>query len=201
MKIVLVGANGTIGKKVHELLFAEGHEVLKVGKSSGDFQVDIADRESVRRLYAKIGAFDAVANASGDVAFALLEKLGADQWNLSLGSKLMGQVHLVQEAIPFIRENGSFTLVSGIIGDDPIFAGVAAATVGRAIEGFAYAAANELPKGLRINVISPTLLVESLKEYGPYFPGYTPVEGTKVAQAYKKSILGNQTGQTYRLHP
>ncbi|MBS1963726.1 MAG: short chain dehydrogenase [Bdellovibrionales bacterium] len=201
MKIVLVGANGTIGKKVHELLFAEGHEIVKVGKTSGDFQVDIADRESVRRLYAKIGAFDAVANASGEVAFAPFEKLGAAEWGLSLGSKLMGQVHLVQEALPYIREKGSFTLISGIVGDDPIFSGVAAAAVNRAIEGFVIAAANELPKGLRINVVSPTLLVESLKEFGPFFPGYTPVEGTQVAQAYKKSIFGNRTGQKYTLYP
>lgn len=200
MKIVLVGANGTIGRKVLEMLVAEGHEVVKVGKTSGDFQVDISDRESVRKLYQKIGTFDAVANASGDIAFAPFEKLGPEQWELSLKSKFLGQVHLVQEAIPFIKEKGSFTLVSGVIGDDPIYAGVAAAAVGRAIEGFAFAAANELPKGLRINVISPTLLTESLKQYGPFFPGYIPVEGSKVAQAYKKAIFGNQTGRTYAVH-
>lgn len=201
MKVVLVGANGTIGKKVLEMLVADGQEVVKVGKTSGDFQVDIADRESVRKLYQKIGAFDAVANASGDVAFAPFEKLGPEQWDLSLRSKLMGQVHLVQEALPFIREKGSFTLISGIVGDDPIFSGVAAAAVNRAIEGFAVAAASELPKGLRINVVSPTLLVESLKEYGPFFPGFAPIEGAKVAQAYKKSIFGNRTGQKYALYP
>jgi NAD(P)-dependent dehydrogenase (short-subunit alcohol dehydrogenase family) len=200
MKIILFGANGTIGSKVLELLNQEGHEVVKVGKTSGDFQADITDRESLRALYKKIGSFDAVANASGDIAFAPLEKLGPAEWSFSLGSKLMGQISLVQEAIPFIQEKGSFTLVSGITGDDPIYAGVAAATVSRAIEGFVFAAANELPKGLRINVVSPTLLTESLAEFGAFFPGYETVPGAKVAQAYKKSIFGNQTGRKYVLY-
>lgn len=200
MKIVLVGARGTIGSKVDELLAREGHEVVRVGKTSGDFRANIEDRASIRALYEKIGSFDAVANASGDVAFAPLEKLGPKDWERSLGSKLMGQIHLVQEALPFIREKGSFTLISGVTGDDSIASGVAAATVARAIEGFVYAAANELPKGLRINVVSPTLLTESVKEYGAYFPGYETVEGARVALAYQKSIFGNQTGRKYTVY-
>ena len=79
-----------------------------------------------------------------------------------------------------------------------IRAGVAATTVNRAIEGFVMAAAVELPKGLRINVISPTVLTESEKVYGPFFPGFISVEGAKVAQAYKRSILGVQTGQVLK---
>jgi NAD(P)-dependent dehydrogenase (short-subunit alcohol dehydrogenase family) len=200
MRIVLIGAGGTIGSKVREPLEAEGHEVIPVGKNSAAYQVDIASRESVRELYQRVASFDAVANASGDVAFAPLAELSAEHWTLSLGSKLLGQIHLVQEALPYIRDKGSFTLVTGIIGDDPILGGVAPATVGRAIEGFVQAAAFELPKGLRINVVSPTLLRESLKTYGRHFPGYIPVDGWKVAQAYKKSILGIQTGQIYRVH-
>lgn len=199
MKIVLVGATGTIGKAVVSGLQEAGHELIKVGKTSGDFQVDIKSRESVRALYQKLGSFDAVANASGEVAFAPLAKLGQAEWQHSLGSKLLGQIHLVQEAIPFIRENGSFTLVSGILSEVPIRAGVAATTVNRAIEGFVMAAAVELPKGLRINVISPTVLTESEKVYGPFFPGFISVEGAKVAQAYKRSILGVQTGQVLKV--
>jgi len=131
------------------------------------------------------------------VAFAPLSALGAEQWQLSLNNKLMGQINLVQEALPFIRERGSFTLVSGVLSKESIMAGVAASTVGRALEGFAMAAATELPKGLRINVVSPTVLKESEKQYGAFFPGFIPVEGWKVAQAFKKSILGVQTGRTY----
>ena len=199
MKIVLVGANGTIGSLVSKALEGSGCEIIKVGKKSGDFQVDITKRESVRALYRNLGSFDAVVNASGDVAFAPLPNLTPEQWELSLSSKLMGQVHLVQEALPFIREKGSFTLVSGVLSSEFIQAGVAATMVNRAIEGFVQASAIELPKHLRINVISPTVLKESEKAYGAFFPGFIPVEGWKVAQAYKKSVLGAQTGQIYKV--
>src|SRR6266851_8757729 len=119
--------------------------------------------------------------------------------SFSLGSKLMGQINLVQEAIPFINEKGSFTLVSGVLNEEPIFAGVAGATVSGALEGFVRATAIELPKGLRINVVSPTILKESEAQFGPFFPGVIPVEGWRVAQAYKRAILEVQTGQVYKV--
>lgn len=199
MKIILIGAKGTIGSAVQKAFENTGHEIIRVGKSSGDFQVDIASRESVKALYKKVGSFDAVANASGDVAFAPLGQLGDDQWKLSLSSKLMGQINLVQEAIPYINEGGSFALVTGILSSEFIRAGVAASTVNRAIEGFAQSAAIELPKKLRINVISPALLKESEKDYGDFFPGFVTVEGSKVGQAYKRAILGAETGKIYQV--
>ncbi len=199
MKIVLFGATGTIGREVRRTLEEAGHELVTVGRKSGDFQADMTDRESLRSLFKKLGSFDAVVSASGDVAFAPLGQLGDAEWELSLGGKLMGQINLVQEGIPFMNERGSFTLISGILSREPIFAGVAASTVGGALESFAMAAAVELPKGIRINVVSPTVLKEAEKAYGPFFPGYIPVEGWKVAQAYKKSIMGVQTGRVFRV--
>src|SRR6202521_1438209 len=199
MKIVLIGANGKIGELLQTAMAGAGHEIVKVGRKSGDFQVDIASRESIRQLYQVVGSFDAVAVAAGEVVFAPLLQLTAENWRFSLGSKLMGQISLVQEAIPFINERGSFTLVSGVLNEEPIFAGVAGATVSGALEGFVRAAAIELPKGLRINVVSPTLLKESEAHYGPFFPGMIPVEGCKVGQAYKRAILGAQTGRVYKV--
>ncbi|MFL5812268.1 MAG: short chain dehydrogenase [Bdellovibrionia bacterium] len=199
MKVILFGATGAIGTQVQKALETSGHEVIGVGRKTGRYQADMGDRESLRKLYQTIGSFDAVVSAAGEVAFAPLERLGAEEWKRSLEGKFLGQVQLVQEAIPYIREKGSFTLVSGILADEPIVAGAAATAVNRAIEGFALAAAIELPKGLRINVVSPTVLEESMKTYGPFFPGFIPVPGAKVAQAFLKSILGAQTGEVYRV--
>jgi NADP-dependent 3-hydroxy acid dehydrogenase YdfG len=199
MKIVLIGANGKIGELVQTAMAGAGHEIVKAGRKSGDFQVDIESRESIRQLYQVVGSFDAVAVAAGEVVFAPLSQLTAENWQFSLGSKLMGQISLVQEAIPFINERGSFTLVSGVLNDEPIFASAAAAAVSGALEGFARAAAVELPKGLRINVVSPTILKESEAQFGPFFPGVIPVEGWRVAQAYKRAILGVQTGRVYKV--
>src|ERR1700682_1533074 len=198
MKIVLIGANGKIGELVQKALAGAGNGIVKVGRKSGDFQVEIENRERVRKLYQAVGSFDAVAIAAGEIAFAPLSELTAEKWQFSFGSKLMGQIKLVQEAIPFINEKGSFTLVSGVLNEEPIFAGVAGATISGALEGFVRAAAIELPKGLRINVVSPTILKESA-HMGSFFPGVIPVEGWRVAQAYKRAILGVQTGRVYRV--
>ncbi|MEK6772871.1 MAG: short chain dehydrogenase [Bdellovibrionota bacterium] len=200
MKILLVGANGAVGKHVKNVMSEAGHEVISIGKKSGDFQMNIEDASSIESVYKRIGSFDAVAIAAGDVAFAPLAALSSEQWGTSLQSKLMGQIKLVQQALPYINEKGSFTLISGILGEEFILGGAIASTVNSAIEGFAQAAAFELPKGLRINVVSPTLLKDSVGTYGPYFPGFLPVDGEKVAQAFKKSIMGIQTGTIYRVH-
>src|SRR5260370_9245041 len=199
MKIILVGENGKIGELGQKALGGAGNEIVKVGQKSGDFRLEIENRESVRKLYQAVGSFDAVAIAAGAVAFAPLSELTAEKWQFSLGSKLMGQINLVQEAIPFINEKGSFTLVSGVLNDEPIFAGVAASTVSGALEGFVQATAIELPKGLRINVVNPTILKESEAKFGPFFLGMIPVEGWKVGQAYKRAILGAQTVRVYKV--
>src|SRR5438094_7956297 len=106
MKIVLIGANGKIGELVQKALAGAGHEIVKVGHKSGDFQVEIENRESVRKLYQAVGSFDAVAIAAGQVALAPLPELTADKWQVSLGSKLMGQINPVQEALPVINDKG-----------------------------------------------------------------------------------------------
>src|ERR1700733_3574827 len=199
MKIVLIGANGKIGELVQTATAGDDNGDVKAGRKTGDFQVDIESRESIRQLYQVVGSFDAVAIAAGEVAFAPLSELTAEKWQFSLGSKLLGQISLVQEAIPFINERGSFTLVSGVLNEEPIFAGVAGATVSGALEGFVRAAAVGLPKRLRINVVSPTILKESEARMGSFFPGVIPVEGWKVGQAYKRAILGAQTGRVYKV--
>src|SRR5258707_11545971 len=113
MRIILIGANGTIGELVQKALAGTGHEIVKVGRKSGDFQVEIENRESVGKLYQAVRSFDAVAIAAGEVAFAPLSEVTAEKWQVFMGNQLMGQINLVQEAIPFIKEKGSFTLVSG----------------------------------------------------------------------------------------
>jgi NAD(P)-dependent dehydrogenase (short-subunit alcohol dehydrogenase family) len=67
------------------------------------------------------------------------------------------------------------------------------------VEGFVKAAATELPRGLRINCISPTVLSESA-DYHAHFPGFTPVPAREVAQAYLRAILNPGTGRIIKLH-
>lgn len=199
MKIVIVGASGTVGSAVSELL-AQDHQVIRVGHSQGDATVDMRDPASIKALFAKLGQFNALVVASGSVAFNGLTEMSDEQWQVGLESKLMGQINLTRAAIPYLNDKGSITLISGILSEEPINWGVSASTVNGAIDHFVKAAACELPRGLRINVVSPTVLEESMDKYADFFPGFVPVPAAKVAQAYKKSVLGIQTGQVFRVN-
>ena len=196
MKILLIGANGTVGSAVDKEL-AQRHEVIRIGRSSGDFQVDISDSASIRALFEKTGKFDALVCAAGNVTFAPLAEMSSQSFALGLQDKLMGQVNLLLIGREFANDGASFTFTSGILNRDPIRTGASAALVNGAIDAFVKAAAIELPRGLRINSVSPNVLLEAMGSYAPYFRGFKPVPAADVALAYAKSVEGLQTGQTY----
>lgn len=196
MKIILVGATGTVGKAVTQEL-EQRHTVISVGNTQGDFQVDICDRESIESLYQQIGNFDALVSATGEVYFGSLHEFTPEQYQIGLNSKLMGQVNLVLAGLKYINPHGSFTLTSGILNRDPIRFGSSAAMVNGALDAFVKGAAIEMPNGVRINAVSPTVLVESMDNYAPFFRGFEPVPASRVALAYSKSVEGAQTGVVY----
>jgi NADP-dependent 3-hydroxy acid dehydrogenase YdfG len=198
MKIVLIGAAGTLGSAVDKALNAR-YEIVRVGRKSGDFQVDITDPASIEQLFSKIGEFDAVVSTAGDVHFGPLADFTQDKFQIGLRSKLMGQVNLVAFGLKHIRDCGSFTLTTGQINEDPISVGASGAMINGGLEAFARSAAIELPRGLRINVVSPTVTEESWSAFGPFFPGQKPVPASDAALGYVKSVEGMQTGKVYRI--
>ena len=198
MKIILVGASGTIGQAIDREL-RERHDIVRVGRNSGELQVNIAEPASIRRLFEQTGTFDALISAAGNAHFGALEELSAREFAVGLDDKLMGQINLVLIGSEFANDGASFTLTSGVLSEDPIRYGAAVSTVNAALDGFVRAAAIELPRGLRINGVSPTILEESLPAYGPFFRGFKAVPAATVALAYAKSAEGRQTGQVYRV--
>jgi NADP-dependent 3-hydroxy acid dehydrogenase YdfG len=198
MKIILIGGAGTLGSAVDNALKAR-HEIVRVGRKSGDLQVDITSLVSIEQLFSKIGEFDAVVSTAGDVHFGPLAEFTQDKFQIGLHSKLMGQVNLVVLGLKHIRNGGSFTLTTGQINEDPISAGASGAMVNGGLEAFARSAAIELPRGLRINVVSPTVTEEAWSAFGPFFPGQKPVPASEAALGYVKSVEGMQTGKVYRI--
>lgn len=198
MRILIVGGTGTIGQAVVKELQGR-HTVLTASRAKGDFQVDIADRASIEKMYQAAKNLDAVIATTGAVHFAELSEMSPENYSIGLNSKLMGQVNLVLLGQHYLNEKGSFTLTSGLLSQEPIRAGSSASMVNAGLEGFVRGAAVELPKGLRINVVSPTIITESLPSYGPYFRGFESVSAARAALAYSKSVEGVQTGQVYRV--
>jgi NAD(P)-dependent dehydrogenase (short-subunit alcohol dehydrogenase family) len=197
MKIIIIGATGTIGKHVVKAL-ETGNEIIKVGSKSGDYQVDITNPASIKDLFEKIGPFDALISAAGDGHFGPLNAMTDTDFRVGINSKLMGQVNLVLIGQHYINPKGSFTLTSGSLSGDPVVLGAAVSAINGALDSFVKAAAIELDNGIRINVVGPDVVEES-PEYFPFFPGHIPVSMQRVAMAYVKSVLGAQTGQVYKV--
>lgn len=198
-RILVVGATGTVGSAVAKRLESVGHEVVRAGRHSGDVQVDIGSEASVHALFERVGELDAIVSASGHVHFGPIEQMTAEQFDVGLQGKLLGQVRLALVGQAHLRDGGSITLTTGILAQEPIREGANATAVNAAIEGFVLAASIELPRGIRINAVSPTVLVESLETYGPYFSGFEAAPGERVALAYQRSVDGAQTGRVYRV--
>lgn len=201
LRILLVGASGTLGRAVAAEL-GQRHDIVSAGRESGDIRMDLTHADSIRRGLAAAGALDAVVCTAGNATFAPLADFvaadfGSSLHTLGIADKLLGQVNLALAARDVLREGGSITLIAGSLSQQPVAQGSSASLVNGAIESFVRAAAIELPRGLRINAVSPSVLAESLEAYGPYFRGFEPVPAARAALACSRSVEGAQTGRVY----
>lgn len=194
MRIIVIGATGDIGRSACAEL-EKRHEIIAVGRSGGQHQLDMSDINAVKSLYDKVGNFDAVVSCAGDATFAPLAELNPQTFMVGLRQKVMGQVNLVLAGLDLIANNGSFTLTSGVLDRDPIRMGTNAATANGAIAGFVKSAAIEMQRGLRVNVVSPGMLDVSAPRYGTLFRGHKPVASQDVGLAYAKCVEGATTGE------
>lgn len=195
MKIIIIGAGGSVGSTAAEAL--EGrHELIRVGQQSGDIRVNVDDIGSIRDMYRQTGNVDAVVIAVGHGHFGPVAEMSGEQWMKGIYHKALPQVNVVLEGIPFVNDGGSFTLTSGVLNRDPISGGSCSASANGAIDGFVLGAAVDMPRGIRINSVSPGLLRNSVERFKGKFPGHDPVSSRRVGLAYCKSVEGVITGQT-----
>lgn len=194
MKIIIVGATGAVGKTAVDALSGR-HEVIRVGRTSGDVQMDIEDIDSIRKMYNKVGKVDAVVCAVGHVHFGPVHKMTSEQFMEGINGKVLPQVNLVLEGFDYVNDGGSFTLTSGVTNRDPIRGGSCAAAANGALDGFVVGAAADMPRGIRINVVSPEVLETCRAAYDGFFPGHVHVSDEAVGLAYSKAVEGCLSGQ------
>jgi NAD(P)-dependent dehydrogenase (short-subunit alcohol dehydrogenase family) len=189
MKVIVVGASGTIGKAVADAL-ATRHQVLRASRN-GTLNVDISRPSSIGAMYRNAGRVDAVVCCAGEVRYGILGKLTEEDFAYSLGNKLMGQVNLVRQGVESMNDRGAFILTAGFFSRSPMPGVPAAALVNGALESFARAAALDLPRGIRVNVISPPWIKETAERLGIH-ASLTAAENAKV---YVGVLEGDQTGE------
>jgi NAD(P)-dependent dehydrogenase (short-subunit alcohol dehydrogenase family) len=196
MKILIVGASGLLGSGAVSALSDE-NEIIRASRS-GNVSVDLTDPNSIAAMYEQVGKVDAVIAATGKVPFKSITELTLEDYRSGIVDKVLGQIELVRRGIEFVNDGGSFTLTTGILARAAIPTGTVASVANGALESFVMAAAIEMPRGIRINVVSPSVLVEATG-YHSYFPGFEQVTLKAVGKAYAKSVNGKKTGHTYEI--
>ncbi len=198
MRILVVGATGTIGRAVVAALSA-GNEIISASLRSTPVKVDVADPESIRQMYRSLGKLDAVICAAGQAKFAPLAQLSDADFHFCLDNKLMGQVNLVRFGFEHVQDGGSFTLTTGILAQAPMPGSAAISLVNAGLEGFVRAAALEAPRKIRVNAVSPPWVTETLQALKMDTSQGLPA--AVVARAYVRSVTGNDTGTTVKPSP
>jgi len=198
MKIVIVGASGTMGSYLSNA-FEKEHEVIRTDRNGADVKVDITSTEAIENMYGRIGAFDALICTAGPSFVGPWKNLNDKSFRNGVEGKMMGQINLVLIGQHYINPKGSFTLITGALAHEPQKNFANASAVNAAVEGFVRAAAIELENSIRINAVSPTV-IENSPQYFPFFPGEMPVTMKQLEYGFRKSVFGANTGQIITPH-
>jgi len=199
MKILVIGGTGTIGKVVSKRL-KEKDEVIIAGRNSGEVHLDIADKNTIKAALEKTGKLDAIVCVAGQAKWAAFNELSEEDFYIGIKSKLMGQVNLCRIGQRYLNPNGSITLTTGILADDPVIKTTSAAMVNGALHSFVQAVALEIENGIRVNVVAVGVVQDAYEKYKDIFAGYNPIPMDKVANAYVRSVHGKRSGEIIRVY-
>ncbi|OLT52451.1 short chain dehydrogenase [Corynebacterium sp. CNJ-954] len=197
-RVLIIGATGTIGKATVKAFKEYGDEVIAGSRHSSP-AVDLNSPEDIDAFFSEIGTVNAVISTVGSAPFVATNDATPEQLIEALKGKLINQVNLVLRALPHLTDNGSMTLISGILTQHPVKNSVLASTANGGVEAFVTSAATDLPRGIRINAVSPNVVRQSWEGYGPSFPGSIPVEAAAVASAFVQSAHGVENGRVFRI--
>ncbi len=196
MKIIIVGATGTMGMHL-AAAWEKDHEIVRVGSKSGDIQTDTTSTGSIENLFRKVGSFDALVCTAGPTYVGPWKNMTDKEFRKGIEGKLMGQVNLVLIGQHYIKPKGSFTLITGALTHEPQLNFANASAANGAVEAFVRAAAIELENRIRINAVSPTV-IENSPHYFPFFPGDIPVTMQQLECGFRKAVFGANTGQVIK---
>jgi len=199
MRIVVVGASGTIGRRLCAELETR-HEVIAAGRSGRDVSVDITSAESIERMYETVGHVDACVCVAVSGALDRFAELTEAALLENMRGKFFGQINLVLIGQRHLAAGGSFTLTTGIFADEAWPGVTGGAVISGGLHSFVLSAAIELPRGLRINAVSPTMVADSTKDFGHLFPGLKPVPMDRLLEAYVGAVEGRETGGIARVY-
>lgn len=192
MKIIVIGATGTIGKAVVSAL-AKDHEVVGASRR-GDVAVDLSNPDSIKAMYQSVKGIDAVISAAGEARFGPIDSLTDEDVDLGLKSKLLGQINLVRFGQKHLNRGGVITLTTGILAHNPSPQVPMLTMINLGLEGFVAAVAQDMPNETRLNAVCPPMARETAEKMGW---GQGGVPTAEIANYYVQSILSDESGVSF----
>jgi NAD(P)-dependent dehydrogenase (short-subunit alcohol dehydrogenase family) len=217
-KTIITGADSGIGRAVAIAFAREGADVLisylsededaeetarlveEAGRQAvvirGDLRDPVHCREVIDRAVDEFGRIDVlVSNAAYQASFARFEDITAQEWRKTFETNVDAFFHLVQAALPHMREGGSIIGTTSINADQPSPELLPYATTKGTIRDFIAGLGQMLAeRGIRVNGVAPgpiwtplipsTMPPEKVENFGKNTPIGRPGQPKELAPAY-----------------
>ena len=125
--------------------------------------------------------------------FKVYEDLTDEDFVYGFQRKFLAQINLVRIGTPYARDGASFTLSSGFLSDYPNPASAATGPFNAAVDSFVRTVGPLLPRGIRLNVVSPAPVV------APEQIDRGVVTAEQAAAGYVQSIEDTINGEVVRM--
>jgi len=192
MKIIVIGATGTIGSSVCNLLSKE-HQIIGASRSS-ELAVDLQKPETLNNIFKQHPDVDAILCVAGAAAFGQLDSLIDSEIKFGINNKLMGQINLVRIARKSLKKNGIIVLTTGILSQNPNTHSSMLTMINRGLEGFVEAASLDMPKNQKLHAVSPPMAKETAEKLGW---GQGGVPAGEIAKLYQEALKSSQQGKVF----
>jgi NAD(P)-dependent dehydrogenase (short-subunit alcohol dehydrogenase family) len=196
MKILVVGGTGIIGKAVVNML-KEEHEVIATGKNNGDYKLDIEDSAAIAKMFQDIKDVDGVILTAGHGNLAPLNMLTDADIDMALNNKLKGSVNLIREGLKHVKEGGFITVTTGAASHTPFPGGSSISIACAGVEAFVKSVEIEKDKDIRVNVVRPAMVTESMELYKLDVP--FSISAYDTARVYKAVTELKESGKMYNV--
>lgn len=164
--VIVIGGSSGIGAAVAREATARGAHVVLAGRRLSSTvehgvrsePVDVTDSASLQRLFESVGRFDHLVYTAGPAVQAkTLIETDLNEAQANFNVKLWGALRAIQQALPFLDEQGSISLTSGQLGRKTIAGQFIKTGINAATEALGKQLAKELAPR-RVNVISPGVI-------------------------------------------
>lgn len=170
-KVVIAGGSSGIGAVLTKMLAEDGADITVIGRDAGKLAelkktlpsietvaLDARDRGALDPFFRTTGQIDhLVLTLSGGKGGGMFKELSLDELREGFDSKFWPQLNVLQAALPYVKPDGSVTLVTAASAGAALPGTSGLAAINGALEMMIPILSTEL-RPLRVNAVSPGLI-------------------------------------------